>query len=136
MRTWLDTNVLVGLALGASDPERFVASREALEDLVGQGRVPTVAECVLCETAWVLESRYGVPRPVAAGRLFSLLDAEDLDAWDEPLALGALALQAEEPTLDIADCLLTVRSAPVDDEVLTFDRRLGRAIRDIEIVDI
>lgn len=132
----LDTNVVVGLILGASDPVRFAESRAAVEHALSEGCELTVMECVLCESFWVLESRYGFERTLIASRMFRILETEAVSAWDGPLAFGALALMADEPRLDVADCLLAAQSALADGAVLTFDKRLGAVLRELEIVEL
>lgn len=136
MIVYLDTNVLVGLALGASDTARFDESRRSLEHALLEGLTPLVTECVLCESFWVLESRYGIGRSVVASRIYDLLDTAALGSWDQPLVSGALLLQIQEPRLDIADCLLIIRSSLEAGAVLTFDKLLSRVMGEVEIVEL
>lgn len=136
MIAYLDTNVMVGLILGASDTVRFTESRAAIRHSLGEGCDLTLTECVLSETCWVLESRYGFERALIASRMLRILETDAVRVWDEPLVFGALALLADEPRLDIADCLLAARSALDDGAVLTFDKRLGTVLRELEIVEL
>lgn len=136
MKTALDTNILVGLALGATDRSRFEKSRDAVSRALADGHELEVTECVLCETVWVLESRYGLPRATVARRLGEIVGTPEVRGWDETLAAAALALLAGEPALDVADCILAARAALTDGAVLTFDRHLEKVMRGVEVVEI
>ncbi|GAB4287705.1 MAG: hypothetical protein Kow0067_12940 [Coriobacteriia bacterium] len=118
----LDTNVLVGLLAG--DGDRRDA---ALRVLQGAPEPHVVSESVLVETCWVLRAAYGVPNDTIARSLADLLGTEEILAWDARLAEEALEHLAARPTLGIVDCLLLARAGS-GDAVVTFDRRLARAI--------
>lgn len=136
MIAFMDTNVVVGLLLGATDVVRFAESQTAVERALSEGCELTVTECVFCESFWVLESRYAFARLLIASRMSRILETEAISAWDQPLAFGALALLVDESRLDVADCLLAAQSALVDGAVLTFDRRLSSVLREVEIVEL
>ena len=125
MSTFLDTNAVLAAIL----PERQDERARTADWTLQHGRL-TVAECVLVETCWVLQSVYGYPRRHIASALRLALESEGLVAWDPVLAGRALALMEHDPRLGIVDCILASRTLD-GDIVCTFDRRLNRTIEDL-----
>lgn len=125
MSTFLDTNAVLAALLPERRDERARTAGWMLE----HGRL-TVAECVLVETCWVLESVYDYPRRHIARALRLALESEDLIAWDPVLADRSLALMEHDPRLGIVDCILASRTLD-GDIVCTFDRRLNRTIENL-----
>jgi predicted nucleic acid-binding protein len=125
VRIFLDTNALLAVIL----PQRQDERARTADWLLEHGRL-TLAECVLVEACWVLQSVYGYPRRDIARALRLALESEDLMAWDPALADRALALMEHDPRLGIVDCILASRTLD-GDIVCTFDRRLNRAIESL-----
>ena len=116
----LDTNVLVRLIV-RDDPDQVVRA----EAFVASGG--WVSLLVLAETAWVLQSVYGLDQRRVATVVEMLLDHDHLTLQDEDVVRRAHATFCGEPTVEFSDCLIveTARKAghrPVG----TFDRRLSR----------
>lgn len=120
----VDTNILVS-ALVPSRREQHLAALALAET----DSPYVVCEAVLIETCWVLSASYGVDNSRIAQLLTGVLGSEQLTAWDPQLAERSLRLLATQPDLGIVDCLLLARSLE-GDSVLTFDRRLARAIQE------
>ncbi len=122
-----DTNVIVGMATGMTQAQRdFVGPTLAEAEQTEQPVV--VPESLFVEAEWVLRRRYGLARREIAGVLQGLFDSAPFEAWDPPLATFALRIMAEEPRLDLADCLLAARHVLGEGEIVTFDRLLARTI--------
>ncbi len=114
----VDTNVVVRLLVN-DDPRQGAAARRLFEtDEIWIGVT------VLLETAWVLESVYGLDTDDAARALRSLLGLPNVHA-ENPAAVAA-ALDAAGHGLELADALHLAR-APADAEFVTFDRALAKA---------
>jgi predicted nucleic-acid-binding protein len=73
----LDTNVLVRFLV--EDDEIQTAKVTSLfEQTIADGTVLFISDVVLCETVWVLTSRYGFSRAEVTAVLRRLLDADHL----------------------------------------------------------
>jgi predicted nucleic-acid-binding protein len=73
----LDTNVLVRFLV--EDDESQTAKATALfEQAIADGTALFISDVVLCETVWVLTSRYGFSRAEVAAVLRRLLNADHL----------------------------------------------------------
>ena len=90
MRITVDTNVILRLLLGDDPQQEQIAAREL--DRADNVILPIVA---LCETAWVLTSRYGLSRAEVADKLRELTavshavsDRDEVEAGLAMLDLG------------------------------------------------
>lgn len=121
----LDTNVLLRFLLN-DDTAQARRAGEALRRQCTQADPGFVNHIVLCETAWVLASRYGYARGAIADALEALCAAESIRVDMAPLV--ELALDRYRRTdADFADCLLAlVNRAAGCRSTLTFDRSAAR----------
>lgn len=123
----LDTNVVLAL-LGLADEARLDELDPLLAEADRSGERLMLTEAVVAECVWVLRSSFGWSPRRSALALADLLGAAPVSAVDEQVVADALALMADRPKLDIADCLLIARAHAEGCGVLTFDRRLARAV--------
>lgn len=124
-----DANVIVGMVTGMTQGEWTIVG-PVLAEAQATERPVVVTEAAFIEAEWVLRRRYGLARREIAGTLQALLDSASFEAWDPPLATLALRVMADEPRLDLADCVLAARHLSGEGEVLTFDRLLARTIQE------
>ncbi|MBA4370559.1 MAG: hypothetical protein C0418_03150 [Coriobacteriaceae bacterium] len=118
-----DTHLVVALAR-PSDPDRARDLALVAEHQAETGQPLVVVESVLVETVWVLRASYGMDRSDIARLLGRVLSTPALIPWDDTVAFAALDLMAEDPALDIADCILAAMSVHRGAGVATLDRRL------------
>ena len=107
----VDTNVLTRYLIG-DDAKQLRAARLLIDGGV------IVPQTVLLETAWVLESAYGLSTKEVADLLRALFRVTTVSVVDPPQVKEALRLY--EAGLDFADAMHTVTS-PVD-QLRTFDK--------------
>lgn len=116
----VDTNVLVRLL--ARDDQRQVVSAERF---VSKGA--WVSLLVLMETAWVLDSVYGLGPLEVAGAVEMLLNHKDLTIEEAGTVAAALERFREKPAVDFSDCLVLEAARKAGHLPLgTFDRALGK----------
>lgn len=120
-----DANVVVRLLL----PLRGEQHREAVTFVQAHGPLE-VGEAVLAESCWILERRYRMKRADVAMLLRGALNSDELISWDPALVDRALDLMEYLPRLSVVDCLLLARSFN-GHSILTFDRRLARALENL-----
>ena len=118
----IDTNVLIQVLV--DDPDAPDQCEQARELLLTHG-LAWIAQIVLVETAWVLESVYGFDRAeilniIERIRENPALELEAADRLDEALALY------RDSTADFADSLILVAATQRRLVLHTFDRKLGR----------
>lgn len=122
-----DANVVVGMITGMADAQWEIIAPTLAEAERNETTV-VVPECAFVEAEWVLRRRYGLARREIAGTLQSLFDSAPFEAWDPVIATFALRIMADEPRLDLADCVLVARHVLGEGEILTFDKLLARTI--------
>ena len=118
----IDTNVLIRVLV--DDPDAPDQCEQARELLLTHG-LAWIAQIVLVETVWVLESVYGFVRAeilniIERIRENPALELEAADRLDEALALY------RDSTADFADSLILVAATQRRLILHTFDRKLGR----------
>lgn len=118
----IDTNVLIRVLV--DDPDAPDQCEQAREFLLTHG-LAWIAQIVLVETVWVLESVYGFGRAeilniIERIRENPALELEAADRLDEALALY------RDSTADFADSLILVAATQRRLILHTFDRKLGR----------
>jgi predicted nucleic acid-binding protein len=129
MSAFLDTNVLIRHLTG--DPPDMAARalaylREASELLL--------ADLVVAETIYVLESFYDAPRGQVAEAIRSLLALTSVVVVDPPLLLRAVELY-EVDRLDFAEAYLVACAESTGvGRVASFDRSIDR-IRTVERIE-
>ncbi len=119
----VDTNVLVR-ALTGDDPVQSPAARAFIQE---HGPV-WVAQVVLIETIWVLESVYGCGKPQLVEALKRIIDNKDL-ALEDPLVVRAgLELYQATTKVGFSDCVVLEKARSAGHLPLaTFDKALGKA---------
>ena len=116
-----DTNVLVRL-LVRDDPQQ-VAQAQAF---VAGGA--WVSHVVLAETAWVLDTIYGMGADEIAHAIEMLLNQQDLVLEDPQTVAAALLAFRARPKLGFNDCLILEIARKAGHLPLgTFDRELAKA---------
>ncbi len=119
----LDTNVVVRFIV-EDDREQSARAKAFLEAQLVEGTPSLVADIVVCETVWVLESCYRFARPEIAATLRSLLRARQLRFQSPDLVARALD-RYRRGSGDVADYLIDeVGSAHGCTATVTFDRGL------------
>ena len=121
MSSFIDTNVLVRHLIGdPPDMARRATAFLATEKLL------FLADLIVAETVYVLESFYEIDRSRIAEAMRSLLAMESVRVIDAPLLLRAIALY-EGQRLDFADAYL-VACAEITGvtRVASFDKAIGR----------
>ena len=118
----IDTNVLIRVLV--DDPDAPDQCEQARELLLTHG-LAWIAQIVLVETVWVLESVYGFGRAeilniIERIRENPALELEAADRLDEALALY------RDSTADFADSLILVAATQRRLILHTIDRKLGR----------
>lgn len=121
----VDTNVVVRLLVNDDARQGAVARRLFESDEIWIGVT------VLLETAWVLESAYGLGADDTVKALRALLGLPNVRV-ENPGAVAA-ALDAAGKGLELADALHLAR-APADAQFVTFDRALAKAGRTLRAV--
>jgi len=124
----VDTNIVVRLLVN-DDPRQGAIARRLFEsDEI------FISVTVLLESAWVLDSVYGLSRGDVAKALRALFGLANVRVEDAGNV--AAALDAVEKGLDLADALHVTR-APLNAEFVTFDRELakaGKKVRPVRLV--
>lgn len=118
----LDTNVLVRHvtgqpALQARRATAFLRWADSLE----------LADLILAEFVYVLESVYERPRPEIAAVARAVLAMAAVEVADERLLLHAVNLY-ETHRVDFAEAYLAARAAAGDGLIASFDRGLDRVV--------
>lgn len=114
----VDANVILRYLLN-DVPDQAKIAREAIE----RGAAATIE--VIAEVVYVLQGVYGVPRKAVADTLYALCLGLACERLDVLLA----ALDAYGDTnLEFVDCVLLATARLGKAEVLTFDKKLERAI--------
>lgn len=121
----LDTNVLVRL-LVKDDPDQFAKALAVLERATDTEEPCFISDAVLCETAWVLASRYGAGRAEILAAMSELV-ADGRCAFDAPEALTETLQAFEDGRADFSDYLIgaSARRRGVR-TTYTFDRKLEK----------
>ena len=121
MSAFVDTNVLVRHLIG--DPPRLAARATAYlqseSDLL-------VADLIVAETIYVLESFYEVSRPEISEAMRALIVMESVSVVDAPLLLRAVEIY-EHDRLDFAEAYLVASAESTGImQVASFDRSINR----------
>jgi predicted nucleic-acid-binding protein len=119
----LDTNVLVRF-LVEDDPTQAAKATALIENAITESTTLFVSDVVLCETVWVLISRYGFSRAEVAAVLQRLLDADHLSFRAPSQHTRALAAFSNGKG-DFADYVIREHSLAAGcTAVATFDQAL------------
>jgi predicted nucleic acid-binding protein len=118
---FVDTNVLIRHLTG--EPEEMAARATAY---LSTETELLLADLVVAETIYVLESFYETPRPQVAESMRSLLAFESVTTLDPGMLLRALEVYEVE-RLDFADAyLVAVAETTGVGRVASFDRAIDR----------
>lgn len=121
MSALLDTSILVRYLTG--DPADLATEAAAvIEEEDGL----QVTDVVLAETAFVLGSVYGVPRPVIVDYLIGLLQRQNIDVFglEKGVVLQALLLCRPSGRVSYADALVWAAAKHTRDKVVySLDKR-------------
>lgn len=89
MKIAVDTNVLVRLVVGDDEIQQNKAA-----EILDSADLVAVSVHILCEFAWVLQSRYKVAKPDIAGAIRAVLDLQNIVANRPAIEAGLLVLEA------------------------------------------
>lgn len=121
MSAFVDTNVLVRHLTG--EPPEMAARATALLD---HEQELLLADLVVAETVYVLESFYGAPRPQVAEAMRSLVALRSVVTVDPAVLLRALEVY-EVDRLDFAEAYLVACAETTGVNVVaSFDRSIDR----------
>jgi predicted nucleic-acid-binding protein len=122
----LDTNVLIRVLI-ADDPKQTALSERLLREAAEAGEPCFISDPVLCETEWVLDSYYRVPRSGIAAALESLLARKSLFVFED-VDIFRKALDAyQHGKAEFSDFLIGAKAETQGARTtFTFDRVLAR----------
>lgn len=121
MSAFVDTNVLVRHLIG--DPPKLAA--RATTYLQGESDL-LVADLIVAETIYVLESFYEVSRPEISEAMRALIVMESVRVVDAPLLIRAVEIY-EYDRLDFAEAYLIASAESTGVmQVASFDRSIDR----------
>jgi predicted nucleic-acid-binding protein len=109
MRIIADTNLLVRMVV-SDNPEQAREAREVLAKAAGV----VITRQVLCELAWVLDSRYKLPRAKIVEALCNIRDAQNAILDSTAINAGLAAMQAGA---DFADGVIAYEGRMAGGEV-------------------
>lgn len=121
----LDTNVLVRYVT-QDDAEQARLAGRLLENTLNPRNPGFVANIVLCELVWVLESGYGYAREPVAQTLQRLFEIDRIRLESPALAWRALDSYRDDG-IDFSDALIALLNASLGcDYTISFDKRAAR----------
>ncbi len=121
LTAFLDTNVLIRHLTG--DPPDMAARATAL---LASGKDLLLADLILAECVYVLESFYGVARPRVATLMRSAIALPSIKVVDSGLLLRALEVY-ETDRVDFAEAYLVSQAEGSGvGEIVSFDRSIDR----------
>lgn len=119
----IDTNVLVRY-LTLDDDDQVDRVDRLIQEAVERDEALRVDPVVLCETAWVLQSAYGLPRKEIADALERVLDTRQFEIEDRDSVRDALG-SFRRARGDFSDYLIGERNRRAGCRTtMTFDRAL------------
>lgn len=119
----LDTNILVRY-LTQDDPEQSKKATHEIEKRVAAGSMLFIADMVMCELVWVLESAYGFGRQEIVRALDRILRTKQFRFENKDLLWQSLA-DYQNNKGDFADALIGRAGHKAGcREILTFDAGL------------
>lgn len=121
MNAFVDTNILVRHLTG--EP---LGLAKAATEFLAAARELFLADLIVAETVYVLESFYDVPRQQVAESMRSLLAVDSVTVADEPVLLRALEVY-EIDRLDFTEAYLVACAEGTGvGRVASFDRSIDR----------
>jgi predicted nucleic-acid-binding protein len=118
--TAADTNVIVRY-LVQDDPAQGRKAATFIESVAASGEQILLANIVLCETVWVLDSAYGFDKTEIAHAMDKILQTASFAFEDKDLLRTALE-DYRNSKADFADCLIGRSHQALEcDTTVTFD---------------
>lgn len=118
-----DTNVLVRL-LVRDDPDQFGAAAARLDEARDADEACYLSDIVLCETVWVLTSRYGAARSDIQEALTRIVE-DPRYVLDDPEGLVEALAAFRSGAAELSDFLISIRAKRRGARTTyTFDRKL------------
>lgn len=118
-----DTNVLVRLLVD-DDPDQFAVAASLLERAAEAEDACYLSDAVLCETAWVLTSRYGASRGDVLAALNEIV-ADGRYVFDDVAVVAEAIRACEVARAGFSDYLIGARARRAGARTTyTFDLRL------------
>ena len=116
----LDTNVLVRY-FAQDDVQQSAAANRVMATL--SKREPGwIALITLCELVWVLDSAYGLTKAQLLDILQSILESDELEIENKPIAWAALVCY-RDAALDFSDAIILRSAADAGcSHIVTFDK--------------
>lgn len=122
----LDTNILIRLLI-SDDAKQTAAAERLLKEAVEQSETCFISDPVLCETEWVLDRSYKVPRGEILSALRNLLARQSLFTFENPETLGKALDDYQQGQADFSDFLIGAKAQALGARTtFTFDRVLSR----------
>jgi predicted nucleic-acid-binding protein len=122
----LDTNVLIRV-LVADDPRQTALAGRLLQDAFEEGEPCFLSDPVLCETEWVLDRFYRIPRAEILATFENLLSRQNLFSFEDPGAIRKALDAYRQGKADFSDFLIGAKAeARGARTTFTFDRALAR----------
>lgn len=122
----LDTNVLIRV-LVADDPAQTASAEKLLRETLAAGESCFISDPVLCETEWVLDRFYRVPRAEILAALESLLAHLNLFSFEDSAVVRKALDRYRRGKADFSDFLIGAKAeARGARTTFTFDRALAR----------
>jgi predicted nucleic-acid-binding protein len=121
----LDTNILVRV-LVADDPKQTAAAERLLRESTDSGELCFLSDPVLCETEWVLDRHYRVPRAEILATFENLLTRRILFAFEDPETIRKALDAYRQGRADFSDFLIGAKAEAREARTTyTFDRALA-----------
>jgi predicted nucleic-acid-binding protein len=122
----LDTNVLIRV-LVADDPKQTPMAERLLRQAVEEGELCFISDPVLCETEWVLDRSYRVPKAEILAAFESLLARQTVFSFEDPLLVRKALDAYQQGKADFSAFLIGAKAeARGARTTFTFDRALAR----------
>ncbi len=122
----LDTNVLIRV-LVADDPAQTALAERVLREALAEGESCFISDPVLCETEWVLDRFYRVPRAEILAALESLLARMNLFSFEDAAVVRKALDRYQRGKADFSDFLIGAKAEARNARTtFTFDRALAR----------
>lgn len=122
----LDTNVVVRLIV-SDEPRQTAVAERLLREALERGETCFISDPVLCETAWVLDRSYKVPRGKILEALRNLSLRKSIFSFENPEVLGKALDDYHQGKADFSDFLIGAKAQALGARTtFTFDQVLSR----------
>lgn len=117
----IDANIILRYILKDNDNDFEIAKSEILK-----GAATDIT--ILAEVVYVLKGVYKIPREEITETLIAL--SEEIEYEDNDIIIETL-LNYKDKSLDFVDCYLIARNKMLQDEVITFDKKLNNELNKV-----